>query len=137
MLNMFLTILQVFRYVFFSFPVKTNERKKIIFSAFCLFQNIPAPFTRRLITLRIALSIDPLPVGSPLAVCSFKSLISLSVLDQIPGPLSAQKIICDASLRLIWMRCCFSRLKKSSMLPHEPSRMGLMVLIFFRFRQIG
>ena len=68
-----------------------------------------------------------------LVVSNFKSFMSLSVLDQIPGPLSAQKIICDTSLRLIWMRCCFSRLKKSSILPHEPSRMGLMVLIFFPF----
>ncbi len=65
LLNIFLTTLRPLRQAFFNLPVRTNERRKIIFSAFSLFQNMPAPLMRRLMTRRIALSTVPLPVGRP------------------------------------------------------------------------
>ena len=65
--NIFLTCPNALRQACFSFPVRTNERRRMIFSACARFQNNPAPLIRRLMTRRMALSTVPLPVGKPLS----------------------------------------------------------------------
>jgi hypothetical protein len=66
--NISLTTPSALLHAVFSLPVKTIDRKKIIFSAFSLFQNIPAPLMRRFMIRRMALSTVPLPVGSPFSL---------------------------------------------------------------------
>ena len=57
-------------------------------------------------------------------------------LGQMPFPPSALKIISDASSRFTHKRYSLSSSKKSSKLPHDPSRIGLTDLIFCHPHQI-
>ncbi len=56
----------------FHRPQRSWLRKNSITSAISAVQKIPAPFRRRLITLRMALSTAPLPVGR---LCSLENRI--------------------------------------------------------------
>jgi len=47
-------------------PALKKQRNRSIASAALLCQKIEAPFSRKFTTLRIALSIAPLPIGKPI-----------------------------------------------------------------------